>query len=1420
MKSRLNLVIKCLLASAGLGLLNPAPVAAQTKLSDGPVFASVNVPGNLALALSVEFPTAISVAHPNRSYASTNEYAGYFDPNKCYQYRYTDGTSVDNYFYPSGKADAHTCSGMWSGNYLNWASMQTIDPFRWVLTGGYRVIDTPALTVLEKAWGTSQGSTSNFPDSSITGNATVKGATPFDAYAVNTRIWSLGNKMRLATPSPGGLNGATFTANYYSNKSQTGPATVTRNEGYINYNINGDWPAGVPTTNVSANWSGQVTAPSDGSYNFKVRADDGVRLRVKVNGGNWASLGDTGWRDQGATDYVLSVNGISADDTIYIQMEYYQGGGGAEVSLQWQPPGAGGYSIIGGGATPLTGTPVHYNPANGLQNGTLYEVFVRVKVCDNTAAAGGIETANCTLYPNGNYKPTGLLQKYADKIRYSAFGYLNDANLKRDGGVMRARQKFIGPSRPVPGSASVANTAAEWDANTGVMLTNPDSADATATTAETGVAVTTSGVMNYLNKFGEITPGSYKTYDPVSELYYSALRYYKNLGNVPEWSTMGSANLATKTTWVDGFPVITTWDDPVLYSCQRNFILGIGDVNTHADRNLPGATGNSEPAKPAAIQDSEVDSVAWTNKVGALQGLGNIGAIQNYNGCCNNNGALMAGLAYHANVNDIRPDKPGFQTVQTYWLDVLEYQSFKSNNQFLLAAKYGGFTPPTGYDPSTATAADFANHKSWWTTTADTVNDGSPRPDNYFVAARPDQVISGLTKAFSNIASLLKAYSTSFSTSLPQVSSLGVAAFSAQYDAKTWSGELTASNTVFDAQTGKPTLTEKWRLSTTLGAQAAGSGWDIARNIVTYNTTSKTGVPFRLANLAADQKTALDASFVPGDDSANLLNYLRGERKNEKSSTVAGSTNAYRDRASLLGDIVGAKSRPVAPPAFPFSDSTNPGYSAFKETYKNRTTMVYVGTNAGMLHAVDGSLDGATAGKEVWAYVPSALFNGPTNSPSTTGLASLANPEFTHHPMVDNTPLIFDVDFGRTVGGSGTNWRSVLIGGLGKGGKSIYALDITDPSTVTNEASAASKVLWEFSDPDLGYSFGQPIMIKTAKFGWTLVVGSGYNNADGKGYFFFINPRTGDLLEKRVAPCVACSATNQAGLAHVQAFVLDLTDGLADALYAGDLQGNLWRLDITGTSGNYPDPIKFAVLTGSDAKPLPITSKPLAIVQPQSLRRYVTVGTGQLLDASDIGNTQPQRFFAFLDGSNVKFNIDGTAPNTTSDLPVGVTFPLTVSNLRELTNVNVKIQLDLTKEVGWFLDLGTSVAGPGWRVVQDPASFYGSVAFTATSPSSSDVCEPSGTSRVYALDLGTGSSLLKNPGKLPNGQPKGYYDDLPGVVIDLSFLSQNVNGEGKSRLLAGCNSVNAQGGCLDVVPLNDAAALGLQRLNWREIVPN
>lgn len=1248
-------------AIAVAAAMAPAHATTPTTLADQPVFSIQSVPGNVALALSVEFPTAISVAHQGPFTAGV-KYIGYFDPAKCY--RYVQGTEADDanlsHFTPVGSTTAAykcTDSGLtdtWSGSFLNWLTMQAIDPFKQSLTGGYRRVDTATTTILERTWSTDNslnGSDTNFPPIPTSDSNVLK-----------------------SRPSPSNTDIADHT------------------------------PLSLNSLKVSVRTRGN-------------------RVRFTQ----------------------------SAD---------------------------------------LGGTPTHYSQSLSINAGTLYEIYVRVKVCES--GSGYSRESNCVQYSEG-WKPEGLLQQYAEKMRFSAFGYLNDpTDDKRDGGVLRARQKYVGPRIMRPSSTAIDNPNKEWNSTTGVMVTNPDSSDASATASAFGVTVNNSGVINYVNKFGQ-EQKTFKRRDPVSELYYGVLRYLKNQGSVGDW-TAGISTDPNKNRLVDGFPVITTWDDPLQYSCQRNFVLGIGDTNTNWDRNLPGATGSNEPStKPTEVSDDNtVNTVEATDKVGSLHGINNLGTKSISNGSY-----LIAGLAYDAHTKDIRPDdasKPqtkGMQTVKTYWLDVLEFATYVKDNQYYLAAKYGGFNVPRNYQPYSQ-STDIA--QSLWSTSGQTVGNGSseqPRPDTYYTVAQADQMATGLQQAFASIASDMKAYTTSFSTSTPRVSSDGSNSYSTTYDASTWSGDMVASTATFDSS-GEPTVTDVWRFRTKLGTQLAGTGWDTARRMVTWNPTSKAGIAFRSDSLLSTQLSALDTSYRSGNDSGDYLKYLRGDTTHEVASTAASSAKAYRTRDGLVGDVVNSKARPIGPPSAPYSAAANAGYSTFKSNWSTRPTVVYFGTNTGVLHAVNGAMTGDDAGKEIFAYVPNMLFQGPSSTPGTDGLASLGNPTFEHHAMVDGSVVVADIDFNKTHGASGSpDWRSVLIGAMGKGGKGYYAIDVTDPAGMTSESTVAGKVLWEFTHTDLGFTYGEPVVVKTAKYGWVVIFGSGYNNSDGKGYFFIVNPRTGALLEK-----VATNTDGavDAGLAHVQAFVLDRSDGTADSVYGGDLLGNLWRVDLRGSSA-YPAATQLASLRDSSNNPLPVTSRPLIVVQPGTNTRWITLGTGRLLASGDTSSTQSQAFFAIKDGT-------GLAPGSSTSLPSSVSYPITKTNLLQLTDLTKKAAIDTSSQVGWWYDLGTGASNLGWRVLMEPTAFNGIVSFTSMLPSG-EACSPSGTSRVYAIDLGTGQSKLTS-----GSSTVSYLTTVSGVVSDLRFYSVST----KPRLIA-CNE---KGECKNQTG-NWTSELGMRRLNWREL---
>ncbi|MDM0075151.1 PilC/PilY family type IV pilus protein [Variovorax sp. J2P1-59] len=1393
-------------AAAAAALIGLQGAAGAASLADQPVFASSNVPGNMALALSVEWPTASRTAH-TATYASTSIFLGYFDPDKCYTYQYnaarndTD-TGDTSYFEPTGIAAARRCTGtndaMWSGNFLNWAATSTIDPFRWAMTGGRRVVDSVNETILEKAWHSGQGL---FDDRNLP-QAEIAGATPFNT-ATNLRISINGKGFRMRFSL---MPMQSFRGEYFNNRTVTGGAVVTRTGDTADYAWGGrpHDNTSINADNFSVRFTGTFTAPTTGNYVFRTISDDGVRLWIDTTASNNFTNANRvidNWTDHGATENTSASVALTAGQSYSVKLEHYDLNSSAEIRLLWQTPSSPG--IFKKFANPLDSTgATPYQ--NAFTNDGVYDLTMRNKVCDPNAP-GGVET-NCKQY-GSNWKPEGLVQKYSQRMRFSAFGYLNDASDQRDGGVLRAAQKFVGPTEPVPGLPDKDNTVKEWSATTGVFDPNPNAGDATATTAATGIPITNSGVINYLNKFGQLLPGNYKNYDPVSEMYYAVLRYFKKLGNISTWSDIGGPStdpttIQRQTKLLDGFPVVTGWKDkdPIQHSCQRNFILGIGDIYTHVDKNVPGNSSSyrdREPAYPAFSTETDVETVnaiTATNKVGELQGLGNLGNSNSYSG--RENSAYIAGLAYDANTVDIRPDVNDKQTVQTYWVDVLE-QSFQSNNQFYLAAKYGGLKIPKGtiFDPYTATAD--AIPLDWWSTSGETLTDTrpnpdtvQPRPDNYFTAGRPDTMVDGLTRAFQAIVNEIKAFTTSFSLSTLQVASTGAASYATQYDADGWTGVLTASRITF-SDDGTPSGTAVWSSADGFASQLAGSGWNTSRRVVTWNGT--TGVPFRSGNLTSAQLAALDTVWATGDDSANYINYLRGDRTNER-RTAIDTTRPYRLRRSLLGDIVDAKVVPVGPPTMTFSEAANPGYAAFKTAKASRPTMVYVGANDGMLHAFNGDLDGT--GTEQFAYVPSALFSGPSSpaTPQLDGLAQLGNPNYDHRFYVDATPQSFDVDFGNTSGNFSTtrDWRTILIGGLGKGGKSFYALDITDPGTATTEAIAKTKVLWEFTDPTMGYSFGSPIVIKTKKYGWVAVLTSGYNNSDGNGYIYFVNPRNGLLLEK------VQTGTSSRGLAQATAYIKDFADGTADAVYAGDLDGQLWRFDVTAersAPGAYPAPLMLATLTNGSAQP--ITTQPLVEIDPRSKKRYVMFGTGQLLDTIDISSSAPQAFYAILDGNVNTFG-------TSAQLPSGVSYPLTRDNLTAISNTNLTSGTanDFVDKLGWYVDLGVNVNGEtrvGWRMVVNPTAYNGLVAFSSLL-TTGNACSPSGQSRIYAIDFAKGKSVLT-----PDGAAFNFYEH---AITDLKFLGVDRH----TRLVAGDVE-----GDLKKVGIGEGAGNTLRLLNWREV---
>ena len=563
--------------------------------------------------------------------------------------------------------------------------------------------------------------------------------------------------------------------------------------------------------------------------------------------------------------------------------------------------------------------------------------------------------------------------------------------------------------------------------------------------------------------------------------------------------------------------------------------------------------------------------------------------------------------------------------------------------------------------------------------------------------------------------------------------------YQSSYNSGTWSGDLESFK--LDVTTGEPKGARNWSAQAELEKRTADS-----RRIASYDGSTH-GVQFRPSTagkasaLSADQEMLISKS-----DAAGIINYLRGDHSGESTTP-----QKYRKRGvHLLGDIVNSEPVRLGPPSASYNETIDTGYAAFKTAHATRQAVVFQGANDGMLHVFN-----ADSGDEEWAYVPSLLL-------PTLGALSRVH-GFAHHYYVDGTPSLGDVDFARTAGSGkeAPDWRTLLVGGLGKGGYGFYALDVTE-STASDEAAAAAKVLWEFPNnatelqivANLGYGFGRPVITKTADQGWVVLVSSGYNNirkvergketitGDGKGHLFVLNARTGEVIKD--IPTGAGTTDDPAGLAAFSAYIDNAAvDNTLMQVYAGDLLGNVWRFDLTGEVSNW-NVKKLAALVDAKGTAQPVTTAPelASIYESNAVYRFVYVGTGQYLGDSDVKTTQTQTLYGLVDDMSTAPTIaplrgdSGELQEQTLSAPFSVT-DTSGNTTVQRTASNAKVVLaGAGKKRGWYIDLNVA----GERINTDPQLALGSLVFTSNIPSG-ELCVPGGSSYLNILDYRTGGAL-------------------------------------------------------------------------------
>ena len=717
---------------------------------------------------------------------------------------------------------------------------------------------------------------------------------------------------------------------------------------------------------------------------------------------------------------------------------------------------------------------------------------------------------------------------------------------------------------------------------------------------------------------------------------------------------------------------------------------------------------------------------------------------------------------------------------------------------------------------------------------------------------------------------------------------IGSQIYLASYSADNWFGSLVSDSLVTSGNTLSVAAVANWDakcvltggLCAAMGTNAQGNPTTTitaqgpaSRTLLTWDNVGGTALPLQWASLTTAQQTVLNSSDSAG---ANRLKWLRGDRTVEQLYSPTPGT--LRARTAVLGDIINSSptwvGAPVAganPDRFsdglygssvvqPENNGSAQAYSSFARTNATRLNVVYVGSNDGFLHgfragAYDSSgnytaTNGSNTytgtindGKEVLGFMPSAVLS----SAATVGLT---NPTYVHNYFVDATPVAADLFYNNA-------WHTWLAGGVGSGGKEIYALDITNPGNFS-ESSASSVVIgdWTSATPGLshlGQTVGTPIITRMHNGQWAIIFGNGQGSGTSAGiYIGLVDSASGALTFQFLDTGVGGNtAANANGISYVVSSDLD-GDHIVDYLYAGDLQGNVWRFDVIGNTATSWGVSKFGKAT---AAPLfaaknatgtvqPITTAPvIAAVKTGSVNRIMVLfGTGQKTPLTatnpDVYATGQQTFYGIWDWDMSAWNavanskaqyatLTGTQAIVRSAL-LAQTVVSTAAGSGGTSQVLGYRNLSTTKVVcwqgsatcasgnsqyGWLFDLPATQE----QIVYNPAIVGGAVVVSTAIPpvilaSQCNAGLQSGW--TMAFDPASGGALTN--GFFPNGS--GSYGNnsdgsaTAGIRLDAVGSPTTVSYGGQTYIVTQTISGSAA-----LSPVNPPSNDVPSRISWREI---
>lgn len=622
----------------------------------------------------------------------------------------------------------------------------------------------------------------------------------------------------------------------------------------------------------------------------------------------------------------------------------------------------------------------------------------------------------------------------------------------------------------------------------------------------------------------------------------------------------------------------------------------------------------------------------------------------------------------------------------------------------------------------------------------------------YFSASNPNDVVSSLTTAIIEAASVTGGGAAAATSNLEPVAGDNFA-YTASYTTKEWSGNLEART--IDLTTGQLASVASWSAQALLDTNAA-AGTRVLYGIDNAASTTDKKYPLTFTNV---QAKGFDTYFDPaqlsqctgtfatclGQTRNNLFDFLMGK-------DAANPNASYRSRAHVLGDIVNSQPVYVGVPQFSYADA---GYAAFAATNSTRSSLVYVGANDGFIHAFN-----AVTGDEAWAIATGETLK------KMYKIADISY-DNNHQYFTDGKLTVGDVY-------DGTNWKTILAGGLNAGGKSYYAVDITNP--------AVPVALWEYTDPEIGFTYGNPIITKLSNGTWVVVVTTGYNNGNA-GKLVILNANTGALIYK-----ISTGSANNSGLAKISNFILDSsTDNTTASIYGGDLDGNLYKFTLGTASGTST---KIATVG------LPMTTKP-ALTRLADNTPVLSVATGMFLQIVDKTDITPQYVFNMKDNGVLLTNIIGNTNFVTQ----------TITNLSSGTQRTVTTNpVDYSVKQGWY----AALPDVGERVNVDPKIQLGTLVIVSNVPSAVPAqCTSGGYAWVNYFDVLTGS-FIQNTSSNPNKVVSDKIGNALAVGVNVIKLPSG-------KMISITTTSDNQH------PINDIPVstinLPVKKVSWRELIP-